>query len=55
MICKQTQNTMDTLLRFKIDDSNDNAIDQNKIASIMEKPNCERTKEENETLVLYYR
>ena len=48
MICKQTQNTIDTLLRLK-DSSN---YDNNKIASIMSKSQDNRTKEENETVVL---
>jgi hypothetical protein len=48
MICKQTQNTIDTLLRLK-DSSN---YDNNKIASIMSKSQDNRTKEGNETVVL---
>jgi hypothetical protein len=48
MICKQTQNTIDTLLRLK--DSSDN---NNKIASIMSKPDSQRTKEEKEDLCVH--
>lgn len=48
MICKQTENTIDTLLRLK-DSSN---YDNNKIASIMSKSQDNRTKAGNETVVL---
>ena len=50
MICKQTQNTIDTLLRFKTEDSDSNS--SNKIASIMSKPDYQRTKEEKEELTI---
>ena len=49
MICKRTQNTIDTLLRLK--DSYNN--DSNKIASIMSKSHDNRTKEENQILSLH--
>ena len=46
MFCKQTQNTIDTLLRLGLyESSNDN---KNKIASLMSKPN--RNRKDNETL-----
>ena len=48
MICKQ--NMMDTLLRFNIDNK-DNA-NNNKIASIMSKPDYQRTKEEKDELTV---
>ena len=44
MFCKQTQNTIDTLLSLRVDDNT------NKIASIMSKPDYQRTKEEKENL-----
>ena len=49
MNCKSTQNTINTLLRFK-DSSNYNY--NNRIASIMAKPNNQRTKEENQELTI---
>ena len=49
MICDQTQEIIDTLLRLKDSSNNDN----NKIASIMAKPQDNRTKEEKEDLCVH--
>jgi hypothetical protein len=43
MICKDNQTMIDNLLRLKVDDN-----DNNKIASLMSKPN--RNRKDNETL-----
>ena len=49
MICNQTQEMIDTLLRLKDSSSNDD----NKIASIMSKSHNDRTKEEKEDLCIH--
>ena len=48
MICKDNQSMIDTLLRLKTDNN-----DNNKIASIMSKSHNDRTKEEKEDLCVH--
>ena len=50
MFSKETQNTINTLISLKTDDNYD---DNNKIASIMSKPDNQRTKEDNQTLTVH--
>ena len=50
MICKDNQKMIDTVLRLKSNDSDSNR--SNKIASIMAKPDYQRTKEENQELTI---
>ena len=55
MIYNQTQSTLNTLSRPKVVTDKEvvgQAIDQNRIASILEKPDYERTKEEKEDLTV---
>jgi hypothetical protein len=49
MICKDNQELIDNLPRLKVDRDNDN----NKIASIMSKPDSQRTREDNEELTVH--
>ena len=49
MICKQTQEIIDTLLKLKVDE--DDGDYNNKMASIMSKSHNDRTTEEEEDSV----
>ena len=49
MICKDNQELKDNLLRLKVDGDNNN----NKITSIMSKPDSQRTRKDNEELTVH--
>ena len=47
--CKHNEELKDNLLRLKVDGDNNN----NKITSIMSKPDSQRTREDNEELTVH--
>ena len=58
MLNNQQQNIFDTLERLSVveeqqEDEGQEETNQNKIVSIMLKPNCQRTYEENESVILH--